>query len=277
MLYNQPLSRRWLILVILTLLIQLAGLTALAGAEDAPRGSENIRGPAVNRPGIFLAADREQKRLPERHLNKTLKNINIMFIGTAGKRLEMVSVYSIDPRRQKSGAVFFPGNTNVGQSQPLTLATLYRKGGTMAVRRALAKKLELSIPYYVQIDERFLKDFAALIEPVYVDNREVDIPGLFRLQASPRDEQILGALAKEVTAPRMWLKIPRLIHIFLENVRTNLNTASLVQLYRIAIILDKSVIRKLIAPGNPEILTDGREVWKVGDDLWPNILYTVTR
>lgn len=212
----------------------------------------------------------------DKHLNKLTNNTNILCLGINEKKLEMVSVYSINKENKKSAGIFLPTRTSVlVNGNLLTLAEIYREYGVKNLKKIISQCMEIEIPYYMEIDKNGLVQLSELIGPIYVENENIDIPHLFERPVSPNDDQILQSLAQEITKPQMVLNYPKLIRIFINNVKSDVQIGGLWDLYNIFKGLNHSELKKVILWGKKANI-NGKETYLIAPYDWHNTVYKAT-
>ncbi|GAW93848.1 hypothetical protein [Calderihabitans maritimus] len=186
------------------------------------------------------------------HLNRLTDNLNVLFVGIEKGKVRMISVYSINYKENmKSVAVFFhPQTVLTGES----LASLYYRRGIKALEAALEKAMEIEIKYYLRIDKAILDEVSRFIDPIVVSEWEVNLSEIFTMGVTPYDEEILGALVRELTKPQVYfVHLPRLVMTFKNYVDTDfpLTLENLLVHFRIATSIDTRSIKKVIIPSRP--------------------------
>ncbi|NLT94386.1 MAG: hypothetical protein GXW85_02455 [Clostridia bacterium] len=210
------------------------------------------------------------------HLNRKTQNTNILCLGIADNKLEMISIYSINKTNKKSAGIFFPTHINIRvNGEMLSLKEIYLKYGVDNLKKILSQCLEVNIPYHMVADKKGLVELSELIGPLYVENENIDIPNLFVRPVSSKDDAILQSLAEKVTQPKMLLQIPKLIKIFIANVQSDIGVSGLWDLYRVFKDLDHSEISKVVLWGEKMQLAD-KEYWVVSPYDWHNVIYEMT-
>lgn len=212
----------------------------------------------------------------DKRLNSQTKNTNILCLGVADKKLEMISIYSINRSNKKSAGIFLPTRTSLRiNGELLSLADIYYKYGVLTLKNALNQSLLVDIPYHMVADKGGLIELSELIGPLYVENEEIDIPNLFVRPTSEKDDAILQSLANEVTTPKMILQIPKLIRIFINNVQSDIGLGDLWELYQVFSKLDHSELGKIILWGE-RVQMNGTDYWFVDPYDWHNVVYEMT-
>ena len=214
---------------------------------------------------------REDKRL-----NSETANTNILCLGIADEKLEMISIYSINKDNKKSAGIFLPTRISLRiNGELLSLRDIYNKYGVLTLKKAISQSMLVDIPYHMVADKNGLIELSELIGPLYVENEEIDIPNLFVRPTSEKDDAILQSLANEVTKPKMVLQLPKLIKIFINNVQSDIGISGLWELYQVFSKLDHSELSKIVLWGK-KVQMSGRDYWFIAPYDWHNVVYEMT-
>lgn len=246
-------------------------LENLATGETNPSDEDEPNNRAETEKSITQPVAREDQRL-----NSKTRNSNILCLGVAKQKLEMISIYSINRDNKKSAGIFLPTRTSLRiNGELLSLADIYNKYDVLTLKKALSQSLLVDIPYHMVADQGGLVELSELIGPLYVENEEIDIPNLFVRPTSEKDDAILQSLASEVTTPKMILQIPKLIRIFINNVQSDIGLGDLWELYQVFSKLDHSELSKIILWGK-RVQMSGSDYWLVDPYDWHNVVYEMT-
>ncbi|SMB88271.1 Anionic cell wall polymer biosynthesis enzyme, LytR-Cps2A-Psr (LCP) family [Desulfonispora thiosulfatigenes DSM 11270] len=211
----------------------------------------------------------------DNHLNKKTDNTNLIVLGVDQNRLKFVSVYSINQKNKKSAGVFLPTKTGLNvNGQLLSLEKIHKKYGAESLKNLISKTMEISIPYYMEVDKQGLVDLSKIIGPVYIEDENVDVPNLFNQSPSSGDDAILQGVAKEVTKTKI-SDYPKLLGIFKENVKSDLGVKGAYSLYKIFKNLNHAELSKVIL-GGEKIKRDGQTLIIVEPYDWHNMVYQMT-
>jgi len=219
----------------------------------------------------------EPKQVREdKHLNKETANTNILCLGIADKKLEMISIYSINKENKKSAGIFLPTRTSLKvNGKLLSLKEIYDEYGVINLKNILNQCMGIDILYHMVVDNQGLVELSELIGPLYVENENIDIPNLFARPVSDKDDAILQALAAEITKPKMILQVPSLIKIFIKNVKSDIGVSGLWDLYKVFSNLDHSELSKNILWGE-KVEMANKEYWFIEPYDWHNVVYEMT-
>ncbi len=195
--------------------------------------------------------------------NKDTDNFNVLFIGKEEDRLLMTAVYSINhknsqSRKFKSGGVFFSGLTKINYNNEVyTLNSFYKKYHNDKIGQKLVKVLEdlleIEIAYYVLMDKEILKESNKVLDPVIVDDEEVNIEEIFEMPVSNKDQEILGQIAEQFTRTSTYFySLPSIIIKSARHIETDfsLTPENLWLHFKIARGVDMSNIKKIVLEGN---------------------------
>jgi len=215
------------------------------------------------------------------HKNRTLENLNIMFLGIEDQKLCMLTVYSVNKdHKWKSGAVFVPTETLVPGTQETTMSGYYDTKGIEAVQQVLEENMEISIDYYVKVDQKLLEEVESSIDPIYVNGARVDLKQLFHKQVAPEDEIIMGSLLRSLTKPSVYFGLlPRLVWNRKQYLETDfpVTWSNLWLHYQIARNINAARVAKKILPGISKRALKGELLWMPAQEAWWNTVYEVTQ
>ncbi|ATW25967.1 hypothetical protein [Candidatus Formimonas warabiya] len=213
------------------------------------------------------------------HQNKTLANYNIMFFGIEDKKLQMLTVYSINKEHKwKSGTVFIPTDTLVPGTRNQSVAEFFYQNGAEEVKRLIGTAMEIEINYYVMVDRNLLQEVEPYLDPIYVNGERVNLAQLFTKEITPQDEIILASLLKNLTKPTVYFGVlPKLVWTCKQYIHTDfeLNWPNLWVHYQIAKNIDTSSVTKKILPGT-YVSVNEKKFWVPSQEGWWNTVYAVT-
>lgn len=201
--------------------------------------------------------------------NRETNNLNVLFIGFAEERLEMISIYSINHQDQmQSGAVFIPVQALL-PDENLSFREYYQKHGLNSLKEKLADQLAIRIAYHVVVKNSIMDEVEKMIGIITVAGEQIDLKELFTMAPTPQDELILGELVQRLTRPEIYFwHLPRLCLVAQRHIATDfpLTVENLWLHYRIASQIPTDRIQKIILPFQQLSLTD-----------LSNAIYNITR
>lgn len=226
-----------------------------------------------------LIIGKEKKQTPI-HNNRTLKNFNVMFLGIEDKKLQMISVYSINKDNHwRSGIVFIPIDTLIPGTIDQSISQIFYTKGPMVLRGILEKNMEINISYYVRVDQNLLSAVEPHIKPVYINGEKVNIAELFTKEITPDDEKILAALLQNITEPSVYFGfLPKLVITCKQFIETDfsLTWENIWLHYQIAKNIDTTKVAKIILPGDYQEIS-GEKFWVPTQSAWWNTIYELTQ
>lgn len=222
----------------------------------------------------------EPQKIALKHKNKELSNYNIMFFGIEDKKLQMLTVYSINKENNwKSGTVFIPTDTLVPGTGNQYLADYFYQNGPEKVMQLVENAMEININYYVKVDRNILLEVEPYLDPIYVDGEKINLAQLFTKEITPQDEKILASLLKNLTKPSIYFGVlPKLVLTCKQYITTDfeLNWTNLWVHYQIAKNIDTTNVTKRIISGKYLVLNN-KKYWIPTQDAWWNMVYDVTK
>jgi len=214
------------------------------------------------------------------HNNKNLNNYNIMFFGIEEKKLQMLTVYSINKENNwKSGTVFIPTDTLVPGTENQYLADYFYLNGPEKVMQLVEDAMEININYYVKVDRNLLLEVEPHLDPIYIEGKKVNLAQLFTKEITPQDEIILASLLKNLTKPSVYFGVlPKLVLTCKQYITTDfeLNWTNLWIHYQIAKNIDTTAVKKRIISGK-YIVINKKKYWLPTQEAWWNMVYDVTK
>lgn len=202
-------------------------------------------------------------------------------------RSDTIMVASIDLKSKRVQGISIPRDTRVqlpGSSGYEKINAAHTHGGPQATSQAVADLLGVSIDYYIKTNIGGLKKVVDALGGVdidieknmyYVDrrgglfinlkkgNRHLDgdkalqyvrfrhdkMGDLWRIE---RQQKFLRSVARRMTAPENWMKLPNVIDGIMENVDTTLTSKDLLALARFSKELPVGQMCAVTLPGVPE-------------------------
>lgn len=222
----------------------------------------------------YMPADRR----PERYMNRTTDNINVMYVWTDGPQLKVISVTTFNKKTRQTAIMVIPLHTRTGRGDN-TVADLYRTEGRPGVRKFLEQQLEISIPNFVRVNQEALRKLSDLIGPFDINGETVTMANAFEQTAAGAradDREIVKAVGSRVLTPATLLKVPRLLWIFNHDIKTNFSTEEMIEMFHLSRRLDLGEMRKITLPGTEYAGAD-RPYLFVFNETWKNIIYDVTQ
>lgn len=229
-------------------------------------------------PQGYGAAVVPEDRPPDRYMNRTTDNINIMYFWTDGPQLKVISVTSFNKKTRQAAIMVIPLHTRVS-SDGSTLADLYREEGRPGIKKFLEERLEISIPNFVHVNQEALRKLSDLIGSFTINGNTVTMADAFEQTAAGNrtdDREIVKAVGSRVLTPGIVLKVPKLLWIFTNDIRTNFSTDQMIQLFNLSRQMNLGEMRKITLPGT-EYPYGGKPYLFVGSETWKNIIYDVTK
>jgi hypothetical protein len=235
--------------------------------------------PAGSRPPKgYSAAMVPEDRPPDRYMNRTTDNINIMYFWTDGPQLKVISVTSFNKKTRQAAIMVVPLHTRIS-TDGSTLADLYREEGRPGVKQFLEERLDIKIPNYVHVNQDALRKLSDLVGSFTINGRTVTMADAFEQTAAGMrtdDREIVKAVGSRVMTPGIVLKVPKLLWIFTNDIKTNFSTDQMVQLFEISRRLNLGEMRKITLPGT-EYPYGSKPYLFVNSETWKNIIYDVTK
>jgi len=211
--------------------------------------------------------------------NRLTDNVNVLFIGVDKGKLLACSVFTINYQdKYQAGAVFVPTYSKAPKYK-YTFGEIYEKVGVEGLRRVLEKEMEVDISLYYSIERELLKQLETYIDPIYIDDRKVELYNLFTMAVSPQDEQILGALTRELLKPGVFFtKLPRLLLDATKYIKTDFKVTfqNLKFHYNNIVNLDTHNIKKVVLPVSQK-MSGSKTYYEVDEYALKNGIYEISR
>ncbi len=204
-------------------------------------------------------------------------------------RTDTIMVAAVDLKNRRARGISIPRDTRVqlpGRRSYEKINAAYVHGGAQASAQAAADLLGVPIHYYVKTNIEGLKNLVDLVGGVeidiekdmrYVDRRGglyIDLKKGYRhldgdkalqyvrfrhdklgdITRMQRQHKFLRALARRVTAPENWTRLPQSIDEILANVETNLSAREILALVRLAKDIPEDSVQTAILPGIPSTI-----------------------
>ncbi|MFN8659912.1 MAG: LCP family protein [Candidatus Obscuribacterales bacterium] len=212
-----------------------------------------------------------------------------------GTRSDTIILVSLDPFEKKVGLVSVPRDTHVpiaGSHGVDKINSAHSIGGPELTKQTLVEMFGVPIDHYICVDTQGLKGLCELIGPVevlvekemhYVDHSaklNVDLqPGLqtltpaqveqyirFRHDATgdigrmERQQWFLRQAARKLKDPQIVLKLPEMIKLSQEYVRTDLSPEDMLKIAVFGKDIEPSQVTTATLPGTPEMIS-GISYW----------------
>ena len=211
--------------------------------------------------------------------NRLTDNVNVLFIGVDKGKLLACSVFTINYQdKYQAGAVFVPTYSKAPKYK-YTFGEIYEKVGVEGLRRVLEKEMEVDISLYYSIERELLKQLETYIDPIYIDDRKVELYNLFTMAVSPQDEQILGALTRELLKPGVFFtKLPRLLLDATKYIKRDFKVTfqNLKFHYNNIVNLDTHNIKKVVLPVSQK-MSGSKTYYEVDEYALKNGIYEISR
>lgn len=204
-------------------------------------------------------------------------------------RSDTILVAAVDLKHRRVQGLSIPRDTRIqipGMSGFQKINASYAKGGAQLTAQCVADLLGVPIDYYAKTNIAGLKKVVDAVGGVgidveknmyYVDRRgglyinlkkgyrHLDgeralgyvrfrhdrMGDLWRIQ---RQQKFLRALARQVTSPSNWTKLPNLIDEMMNNVETNMTSKDLLSLARLSKDVPADEVQMATLPGVPETI-----------------------
>lgn len=217
-------------------------------------------------------------RQPDRYMNRTTDNINIMYVWTDGPQLKVISITSFNKKTRQAAIMVVPLYTRIS-SDGSTIVSLYRDEGRLGVRRFLEERLEIRIPNYVHVNQDALRKLSDMVGSFNINGQKVTMADAFEQTATglrTDDRDIVRAVGARLLTPGIVLKVPKLLWIFTNEIKTNLSTDEMIQLFNLSRRLNLGGMRKITLPGTEIAGREGPYLF-VYSETWKNVIYDVTQ
>jgi len=226
-------------------------------------------------------------------------------------RTDTILVAAVDLKNRRAQGISIPRDTRVrlpGRSSYEKINAAYVHGGAEASAQMVADLLRVPIHYYVKTNIEGLKNLVDLLGGVEIDiekdMRYVDRRGglyinlkkgyrhldgdkalqyvrfrhdrLGDLSRIERQQKFLRALARRVTAPENWTKLPLSIDEILANVETNLSAREILALARLAKDIPEEAVKTATLPGSPANI-GGISYYLPAEDEIPAVVAEILR
>lgn len=215
---------------------------------------------------------------PDRYMNRTTDNINIMYVWTDGPQLKVISITSFNKKTRQAAIMVIPLYTRTGNDGS-TIESLYEKEGRSGVQKFLEGRLEIKIPNFVHVNQEALRKLSDLVGSFNINGETVTMADAFEQTAAgvrTDDRDIVKAVGARVLTPSIVLKAPKMLWIFTHDIKTNFSTDEMVQLFNLSRRLNLGEMRKITLPGTEVTGREGPYLF-VYSKTWKNVIYDVTQ
>jgi hypothetical protein len=236
--------------------------------------------PAINNSRKALAHTGVlQQPTTNKRLNKQTNNMNVLFIGVEKDKLLACSIFSINYSDQyQAGAVFLPTYATA-PNYKYTFAQIYKKVGVEGLKQIIEKEMAIDIELYYKVERELLKQLESYIAPIYINGEKIELYNLFTMAVSPQDEEILGALVRELLKPGVFFtKLPWLLLDAAKYITTNfkITIQNLKFHYNNIVNLDSQNITKVVLPTEKRTV-GGKTFRQISPYHMLNTIYEVTK
>lgn len=207
-------------------------------------------------------------------------------------RTDTMILAAVDLKNKRVSAISIPRDTRItmpGTGRTNKINAAYVEGGPQLAAQAVANLLDVDVHYFIKTNIAGLKDTVDLVGGVgievekdmrytdrrgglyinlkkghrhlngdqalqYVRFRHDRMGDLWRVE---RQQKFLRALARQITLPENWAKLPEVIDQIMDNVETDLTAKDLLYLARLSKDVPQDEVRTTTLPGVP---TDNRGV-----------------
>ncbi|HHU31966.1 MAG: hypothetical protein ACOX1Y_07395 [Zhaonellaceae bacterium] len=238
--------------------------------QNYDRSIQNSQKPTLNSKLLTLNSQR---------LNKKTDNMNVLFIGVDKGKLLACSVFTINYKdKYQAGGVFLPTYSRPPKYK-YSFAEIYEKAGVEGLKQVIEKEMGIKIELYYSIERELLKQIETYIDPIYINNQKLEIYNLFTMAVSPQDEEILGALTRELLKPGVFFtKLPRLLLDATKYIKTDFKVTfqNLKFHYNNIVNLDTHNIKKQVLPTHKKV-SGNKIYYEIDAYHLHNSIYEITR
>lgn len=222
---------------------------------------------------------KEPPKKLDKFLNQETDNMNVLFIGVDKGTLLACSIFTINYQdKYQAGGVFLPTYSRPPRYK-YSFAQIYEKAGVEGLRQVLEKEMQIDIELYYSIEREFLRQLETYIDPIYVDNKKVEVYNLFTMAVSPQDEEILGALTRELLKPGVFFtKLPRILLDATKYITTDFKVTfqNLKFHYNNIVNLDTNNIKKIVLATHKKV-SGNKTYHEIDAYHLHNSIYEITR
>jgi len=204
-------------------------------------------------------------------------------------RTDSILVAAVDLENKCVQGISIPRDSRVqipGRSGHDKINAAYVHGGAQLTAQTVADLLQVPVDYYAKTNIAGLKNLVDVLGGVEIDieknmryvdrrgglyidlkkgNRHLDgdkalqyvrfrhdrLGDISRIE---RQQKFLRAIARRITAPENWTKLPQAVDEIMKNVDTNMTARDLLTLAKLAGEIPKDGIRMAVLPGVPETI-----------------------
>ncbi|WP_418791115.1 LCP family protein [Phosphitispora sp. TUW77] len=219
-------------------------------------------------------------------LNRLADTINIMYIWSDEDMLKVVSVMTFNRQTKQASIVVIPLYTVTNNSGNVklngefsTINDLYRETGREGIRRFLEKKLDLRIRNYIHVNQTALKKISDIIGAIELEGRTSSMMEALEpvaLGITCDDRDMVRAVAAEIVHPRILVRVPELLKIFTQDIKTNFTTGEMLGVFYLSRQMELQDMRKTTLPGYNYESSELKYLF-VSEQIWKNIIYQMTQ
>lgn len=239
---------------------------------------------AVNKSQTSRASELYLEKAREA-LNKTTDSLNIMYVWTDDEKLNVISVTSFNKATKQAAIVVIPLYTVVNcgdvvnlNENYMTIEALYKIYGREYLRQFLEKKLQVSIPDYIHVNQSALKKLSDIMGLLNINGEKITMLDAFEQTASGLrndDKNIVRAVAAKILKPGIVFDLPTIIGIFTHDINTNLSPQEMLKIFYFSRKMNLTQMQKGTLPGY-EYLNNNQKRLFVSDQTWKNIIFDIT-
>lgn len=205
---------------------------------------------------------------------------NILIFWTEKDSLKAVTLMSVQSPGRPVGIVGIPVHISIDQEKPsFTIAEAYRLKGRQGMTATLEEMFRTDIGSYLVIDQATLMKLSNIIGPVLMEDRPATLIEVFEGTYMEKDiepQWEIRCLAAQLVTFRVLVKVPQLIRIIHDEVKTNLGFKNLLNIYRAVETQGSDILNKKVLTGR-DYYINNRKYRDVQQDTWEKALNEVTR
>lgn len=252
---------------------------ALQNPKKVPKISPKLNSTNVQDKPV-ISKPIQENASPSRRLNKTLDNLNILYLWTDRGELKVLSVMTINHKTKEAALVVVPRFTRLKvNGKATTLEEYYRQVGRVPLAKHLEGLFDIKIANYLNVDQQAVIEISNLVGPLDLKNEKLTIVEAFEQTRTGRrndDQDVVRAVAKRIVNPQILLKLPEIFWIFAHDVKTNLGTNELLSIYQVSRQSNVTRMKKIALPGM-DYFTGNTKYRVVAKETWENIFYDLTQ
>lgn len=244
-----------------------------------------IRTPVTDGAAANDSAAEIQLEKARTQLNKTNDTLNIMYIWTDQKKLNVISVTTFNKTTGQAAITVIPLHTVIDSGNVVYLGShyqniseLYQSQGREGVREFLEEKLQIQIPYYVHVNQSALEKLSNIFGVLQINGDHVTMLEAFEQTVAgirTDDRDVVRAVANRVLQPGIVLEVPTIIDIFTDDIKTNMSVQEMIRIFYLSRNLNLAHMQKTSLPGYEEINGIEKHLF-VSENTWKNIIYNIT-